>query len=203
MTSAKLIHQYLESLPQGAAFPASALREYGSTDNIRQILSRLVKLGKLERVARGVFAKPKYNSKKEAVLPSAVEVAQILTQSLGETVVVHGAEAARQLHLSTQAPMKPVFYTSGNTRKLKVLNRSIELRHVNPSRLIAPGKTSGLIISALSYLGKENVSLETLKMVRGRVKKSEFFETVALTKKMPAWLSDVFYQYQKRYPNDK
>lgn len=45
------IRQYITDLPEGTPFSASALRSFASTDNIRQIITRLVKSGEINRVA--------------------------------------------------------------------------------------------------------------------------------------------------------
>ena len=162
---------------------------------MRQMLNRFVKAGELNRAARGVFVKPKHVSKVGAVMPSAEEIAAMLSQSTGETIAVHGAEAARQLQLTTQVPMRFVFYTSGNSRTLRMVNRSVTLKHVNPSRLVLPGTVSGLIFSALYYLGKEHATIETLEKIKQRVSKKEFTAMFNLMDRMPAWMSDLFYRY--------
>lgn len=198
MTVSTHIKQYLSQMPEGKPFPASSLRQFGSTENIRQVLSRLVKAGELRRVARGVFSKPKYIEKIGETLPSASEVAEVLAKSTGETIAIHGAEAARQLQLTTQVPMQLIFYTSGNTRALKIANRTVKLKHVNPSRLVAPRTMAGLVVSALWYLGRENVSIETIELIKGRIAAKEFKETIDLMGCMPSWLSDLFYRYQQQ-----
>jgi len=201
MTASANIKAYISSLPEGEPFSSNALRNFASTENIRQILNRLVKSGEIKRVARGIFVKPKQLSSGEH-LPSSFEIAEALTKSTGETILVHGAEAARQLQLTTQVPMRLVFYTNGNTRTLKIANRTIRLKHVNPSRLIAPGTMAGLVISALGYLGSDSVTTDTISAVRHRISKEEFKETIALTEKMPAWMSDIFYKYQQENANE-
>lgn len=198
MTASAQVKNYISNIPEGQPFPSTALRPFASTENIRQILNRLVKTGELSRVARGVFAKPKQVAKLGAVLPSTSEVAKALAESTGETIGIHGAEAARQLQLTTQVPMRPVFYTSGNTRTLKVANRTIKLKHVNPSKLIAPGTTAGLVISALNYLGRESVTIETIKTIKQRISPEDFAETINLIERMPAWMADMFYRLQQQ-----
>ena len=197
MTAAQKIKEYISTLPEGKPFATSALREFATTENIRQILNRLVKSGGLKRVARGVFVKPKNILNIGEKLPSALEVAEILTQSTGETIVVHGAEAARQLQLTSQVPVRLVFYTNGNTRTLKIGARTIKLIHVNPSRLIAPGTISGLVISALSYLGSKQVTLETIYAIQQRIAPEDFKKLLGLVEYIPAWMSDLFYKYQE------
>lgn len=201
MTAIADIKAYISSLPEGEPFSLNALRNFARTENIRQILNRLVKAGEIKRVARGIFVKPKQLSFGEQY-PLSFEIAEALTKSTGETIIVHGAEAARQLQLTTQVPMRLVFYTNGNTRILKIASRTIRLKHVNPSRLIAPGTMAGLVISALWYLGRETVTTETISTVKQRISEEEFKETLALTEKMPAWMSDIFYKYQQESANE-
>src|SRR3990167_5284713 len=172
MTASANIKAYISNLPAGDPFSSNALRHFTSTENIRQILNRLVKSGEIKRVARGVFVRPKQSERGE-LLPSSFEIAKTLTQSTGEIIIVHGAEAARQLQLTTQVPMRLVFYTNGNTRTLKIANRSVKLKHVNPSRLIAPGTMAGLVISALGYLGRSAVTTETIFAIKQQISNKE------------------------------
>ena len=197
MTASSNVKQYIADISEGQVFPSASLRPFASSDNIRQILNRLVKSGELKRVTRGIFVKPKQVSTVGEVLPSASEVTQMLANSTGEIIAIHGAEAARQLQLTTQVPMRPIFYTSGNTRTLKMANRTVTLMHVNPSKLIATGTTQGLVISALCYLGQEQVTTQTISSIKERISAEEFQATLNLIERMPAWLADVFYRYQK------
>lgn len=201
MTAMTQIKNYLATLPEGQAFSASSLRSFTTTENIRQILNRLTKAGELKRVARGLYVKPKQLATIGEILPPAAELAETLAKSTGENIMLHGAEAARQLQLTTQVPMKLIFYTTGNTRTLKLANRTIQLKHINPSRLIAPGTTAGLVITALNYLGRENVTLEILKMIQQRIGTEEFTAVLKLIERMPAWMADVFYRYQQKENN--
>lgn len=169
------------------------LRQFASTDNIRQILNRLVKSNEIKKVARGVFVKPKSLRIGEK-MPLASEA---VAQTTGETIMVHGAEAARQLQLATQVPTGLVFYTDGNSRTLQIANRTVRLKHINPSRMIAPGTVPGLVINALIYLGKENVSSSTIDLIKKRIPKEAFQKTIQLVNRMPGWLSDIFFKYQQ------
>ncbi|MDF1757326.1 MAG: DUF6088 family protein [Legionellaceae bacterium] len=197
MTATHKIKEYISTLPEGKPFAISAFREFSSTENIRQILSRLVKSGELQRVARGIFVKPKKLLNIGAQLPSILEIAETLTKSTGETIAIHGAEAARQLQLTTQMPMRLVFYTNGNTRTLKLGARTVKLIHVNPSRLIAPGTIPGLVISALGYLGRTQVTMDTIHIIQQNISEDDFKRLLGLVEHIPAWMSDLFYKYQQ------
>jgi len=202
MSAIAEIKKFIVSIPEGEPFSASSLRSFACTDNIRQILNRLVKSGEIKRITRGVFLKPKFISTLGEQLPLASDIARVLAESTGETIAVHGSEAARQLQLTTQVPMRPIFYTSGNTRTLKFANRTVKLQHVNPSKLIAPGTTGGLIISALMYLGKENVTTETISAIKMHVSFEEFQQVTMMVEHMPAWVADLFFRYQQEHHHE-
>src|SRR3989338_6772377 len=115
--------------------------------------------------------------------------------------MVHGAEAARQLQLTTQVPTRQIFYTDGNSRALTIANRTVRLKHVNPSRMIEPGTIAGLVITALIYLGQENVTPSTIHLIKKRIPETDFNKTINLISRMPAWLADIFFRYQKESCN--
>lgn len=202
MKATTLIKDYLKLIPEGEPFTTGALRHLASADNLRQILNRLVKSGEIIRVSRGVYVKPKHVPSVGVTLPLVREIAEIIAKSTGEIVAIHGAEAARQLGLTTQVPMRLVLYTSGNTREVKVKNQSILLKHVSPSKLIAPNTIAGLVISALMYLGQQHVTPETLQKISSQLSPKDFETTLMQIEYMPAWLANIFYRYKKEYSNE-
>lgn len=200
MTAIASIREYIANLPEGQPFASSELRQFASTENIRQILNRLVKSNEIKKVARGIYVKPKILSIGEK-LPLASEIADAIAKATGETIMVHGAEAARQLQLTTQVPTRQVFYTDGNSRTLTIANRTVRLKHINPSRMIEPGTVAGLVITALIYLGQENVTPSTIHLIKKRIPEADFKKTINLISRIPAWLADIFFRYQKESCN--
>jgi len=191
------IKEHLEKIPEGEGFTTSSLRHLASVDNIRQILNRLIKEGEIKRIARGVFVKVKHVPHIGEILPLAREIVETIAKTTGEIIAIHGAEAARQLQITTQTPMRLILYTSGNTREVKIKNQSVLLKHVSPSKLIAPGTVAGTVISALLYLGREHVSLETLKKIQNQLSNEEFDSVLKEVNHMPAWMANIFYYFQK------
>ena len=57
MSVAEHIKQYLANIPAGEPFLSKELRQFGTTENVRKILNRMVKAGELKRAARGIFIK--------------------------------------------------------------------------------------------------------------------------------------------------
>ncbi len=196
MTESKKIIQNLQSMPFGKPFSAKALSHLGSTENIRQVLARLVKKEDLHRVARGVFVRPKIVAGIGEALPSSWEVVEVIAQSTGETFSIHGAEAARQLQLTTQVPMQIIYYTSGSSRILKIGSRCVQLKHVSPRKLKLAGTLAGTVVVALSYLGRGQVTSDTIETIKNRLPENEFATLMQKTEHMPNWMAHCFHRYQ-------
>jgi hypothetical protein len=195
MKAVKTIQSHIKQIPRGKPFTVASLNKLASYANNRQVLSRLVKSGEITRAARGIFVRPKEVPYLGKVLPESREIAETIGQISGEHISTHGAEAARILQLSTQVPMQPIFYTTGNTRHIKLGNQKIILKHISAKKLVKPGTIVGLAISALWYLGKNNVNSSTIKKIKQQLQPEQFAELLECSSQMPAWMSNLFYRY--------
>ena len=128
-------------------------------------------------------------------MPDTQKVIEVIARNYGETIQVHGAEAARRFNLTTQVPTTPVYYTSGPSRELKIGNLTVKLKHVSPRKLRLSGTRPGLALSTLWYLGKESVNTEVLRAIRNGLSAEEF-EMLKNTN-MPAWMSDALHRFDK------
>ena len=116
---------------------------------------------------------------------------EAIARSTGETVQVHGAEAARRLRLSTQVPTAPVFHTSASSRTIRIGNITVRMIHTsNRRRLQFAGETIGLALAALWYLGKDNVIPGTVATIKSALSPMEFDKLRSAD--MPAWMTRVF-----------
>jgi hypothetical protein len=188
MSAAETIRTRIQRLPKGKPFTNARFLEIGSRSAVDKALSRLVKGSEIERLAYGVFVRPKKGRFTRSVMPAISEIVEVIAERHGETIQVHGAEAARRFKLSTQMPVLPVFYTDGPSRPLRVGNMSIKLMHTtNRRRLQFAGKKTGLALSALWYLGKENTTPEAISKIKSGLSAEEF--KTLKSAKMPAWMS--------------
>lgn len=188
----KIRHQIVNSSSK-TVFSAQTFQAFASPENARQILCRLVKSGEIEPISRGVFAKKTTAAYSE--LPSSKEIIQFLTDLTGEVISIHGSEAARKLGLSTQVPMTLIYYTTGNSRKIKFKNRTITLKHISPRKLMGHGTMAGEALIALWYLGKENVNTQTIKKIKAQLKPNDFKALRHEIPHMPAWMAKAFHLY--------
>jgi hypothetical protein len=197
VTTVESIRNRINEIGIGEPFTSAQFNAMGTRAAIDQALCRFVKQGEISRIARGVFVRPKRSRYVGEVMPEPLKVAQAVAGAHGETIQVHGAEAARLLGLSTQMPLQAVFYTSGPNRMLKIGNLQLTLKHVAQRKLVLAGKPSGLALSALWYLGKEQVGPGTIQTIREKLSPEAFEEFRAETPAMPAWMAAALLRYEQ------
>ena len=197
--SAKLTEQilgYAATLPEGTPINAKALLHLGNRAAIDQVLSRLARSGKLFRVQRGVFALP-VQTKFGLRAPSVPALVQHLAETTGETIAPGEAAAANKVGLTTQVPVRPVYLTSGRTRRLQVGAQTVELRHAPQWKLVFPNEPAGTAIRALTWLrktgqeGMRNSVVETLPPNE----KQKLFEARG---RLPEWLAEELSEFVAR-----
>ena len=188
MSTTEAIRTRIRSLPKGKPFTTSRFANCGPRGAVDRALSRIVHEGKIERLSRGVFVRPRKNRFVGNVVPGVFEVVQAIARNNSETVQIHGAEAARRLGLSTQVPTTPVFHTSASSRSVRIGNIAVKMIHTsNRRRLQFAGETAGLALSALWYLGKDNVTPETVAKIESAVGAEEFEKLRSAD--IPAWMA--------------
>ena len=148
------------------AFSARHFLDLGGRDAVDKTLGRLAKKGLIRRLGNGIYDYPKINSILGTLSPSIDAVAKEIAGKNNSILKITGAQAANALGLSTQVPARIVYLTDGPSRQLKIGNQTIILKHASPKTMATAGKGSGTVISALQYLGKENVSPETIAKIR-------------------------------------
>lgn len=194
MTTAGLIRNTIEQLPEGQPFTPAMFSALAERSNIDKTLARLVKAGFIAKPSRGVFVRAK-QTRFGPVPPEPLQVA--VAKANGAPVEIHGAEALRRFGMSTQVQVRPVFYTSGRSKAFAVNGVMVYLQHVSPRKLVKPGTKVGMAFSALWYLGKEGVTNETFVLLCSNLSVEEFEELKALAPQMPAWMSCALRKYEK------
>jgi hypothetical protein len=195
--TAQHIRRAIEEMARGEPFTSSAFLALGSRAAVDHALSRFVRLGLVARVARGVFARPKVSKYVGPVLPSPEAVARAVAGRAGAKVQPSGAEAAAEMHLSTQRPVAPVFHTSGPTRRFRMGALEVTLKHVSPRRLALAGRPAGTALAALWYLGKGEVNEAVIEQVRKRLPAEEFQALRGATSSQPGWMVEAFRRHER------
>ncbi len=163
---AKAIKNRIQQHRQPWVFTPKDFLDLGTPHGVGMTLLRLMRQGSIRRLARGLYDHPKTHPVIGQLSPPAEAVAEALTGRDGTRLQATGAAAANILHLSEQVPAKVVYQTDGRSRIVQVGRQTIALRHVAPSRLQARNRTSGLVIEAMRYLGKQHITEVRVKQLR-------------------------------------
>lgn len=198
ITITQVIRHRIEQIPLGEPFRSVIFLEYGTRTAVDKTLSRLVSAGMIKRVSRGVFVRPRVNRYLGEVLPEPQQVVEFLAKTNGEVVQVHGAEAARRFELTTQVPMLPIYNTSGRSKRLKIGKLEVRLHHTSLRKLALAGRPAGLALTALWYLGKNDVNSSIIDKVRHKLSENEYQALRSAIDVMPGWLIEAFRKYDRR-----
>ena len=133
---------------------------------IRKSLSRMVKAGKLRRLAHGIYYIPKIDPVLGELRPSAEQVAQKIAEKEKVHIYPTGIHALNQLGLSTQVPTKLVYLTDGVPRLLTFGKMKVRFKATTPKKLALKGPISRLVILALDELETGNMNPEHETRIR-------------------------------------
>lgn len=176
-----------QSLPEGGVLSPKEFLHLGSRVAVDQAFSRLVKAGKLLRVARGTYVAPiagRFGTRS----PAPEKVLKSMPEHSGEVVAPHGASAANALGLTQQVPVREVYLTSGRTRKLKLGRSEVLIKHV-PRWMLALGTgPAGAAVRALAWMGPAHAG-ESLARLRRTLPRAEWRALASARAALPSWMA--------------
>jgi hypothetical protein len=193
----KAVTETVLGKPLGEPFTTSELLELGTRGGVDHALSRLSVAGTIERLAPGLFVRPRQSEYVAKVATSPEKIVEAIARKSQSIVEVHGAQAAREFGFTTQVSMRPVFVTTGRAREIPYGKSSIVLRHAAPSRMVLAGRPAGRAFAALMYLGRELVTEEKIAVIQDKLTTQEFEALCQARSLMPSWLSDILYRYER------
>ncbi len=150
---------------RGWCYTPKSFSDLGSPEAIRITLHRLEKKGAIRRLSRGLYEYPKKHPTIGFLSPDPDKIAEAISVRHAIRIQPSGAFAANILGLSNQVPAKIVFLTDGSGRRIKIGPREIIFKRTTP-RNMAAAKSSGTLILALKYIGKEQISQDHIKHFR-------------------------------------
>lgn len=184
---AQSILSQAQSLPEGGLLSPKEFLHLGSRPAIDQTFSRLARQGKLLRVGRGAYSLPIHGH--FGVRPPSTEsVVKAIESTSGETVLASGAAEANALGLTTQVPTREVYLTSGSSRRLKLGNREVELKHGNRYEMLLGKRPAGRAIRALIWLGPEQTPT-ALQVLRHKLPSHEWEAMRQARARLPSWMA--------------
>ena len=186
------IIDHLRHRGRGKVYTSKDLLNLGGRAAIDQALSRLAKVGTLQRLARGLYYYPRTNPRLGMVVsPDAEEIADSLARQTGSRIAPSGALAANRLGLSTQVPAKHVYLTDGRSREVHVGKQVFVMKHVAPKELPIGNPVSAAVFQALRYLGNDSIDDAVVSRVRRRLSARQRQQLLRDARYTTGWIADI------------
>ena len=192
----------IKKAKRGALFFADSFVNFGSAKSVNKALERLVKSGEIDRVATGIYVRPKINQAVGKIFPTIEEIAQAIAKRDKAKIVPTGSYALNQLGLSTQVPMNIVYLTDGAARIVKIGKTTIKFKKTTPRNVSAVGEISRLAIQALRTLGKDNATDEEILHIQNLLKMEKPTRLEYDIRLAPAWIREIMKPALKQQNNE-
>lgn len=158
---------------RGELFFADDFKNFSTPENIRVTLFRMENDGLIERMAHGIYIKPKKDPLLGTLYPNIGEIAKEIAKRDKARIAPTGIMARYLLGLTTQVPLKVVYLTDGSQREIKIGNRTIKFKRTVPKSFAVKDELLHLIIQAFKEKGQQAISEEFLRKIKPSVKKLE------------------------------
>lgn len=180
---------------RGWAFSSSDLLKKFSRQQADNVLSDLVKDGKIRRVCRGIYDYPKYSDfLKQELSPDIDQVARAFARKFNWRIEVLGDTALNMLGLSTQVVAKYVYLSDGPNRSYDILGTTLEFKKSSLKNIGFKYKESSLIVQALKTLGKDRVTKEVIETIRKRIEPKMYTKILKDTQSSTDWIYETIKQ---------
>jgi hypothetical protein len=188
----KQVAARIRSHGRGYVFTAKQLAALTEdSGSMRTALTRLVQKKAIRRLAHGLYDLPVVHPKLGQIMPSADKVIEAVKKSEAIEVQPTGAYAANLLGLSTQIPMRLELLTNGPRKRIRYGRQEILLKPTTPKNMVGAGTRAGLILHALKHIGRENVTKETIEVIKSRLEPADVRHIKKQALFAPAWISAI------------
>jgi len=154
------IKENISKAEPGTIFIPSDFFHIAEAVKVNVCLNRITENGLLNRIMRGVYAKPRYSELlKKNIPPHSDSIARAIARNYGWTVIPCGDTALNILGLSTQVPAIWLYVSDGPYKTYIADGITFQFKHTdNKNEIIAVSYQTALIVQALRALGKGNIT---------------------------------------------
>ena len=183
------IKEHMLLAEKGTVFATSDFKSFGSSDAVRQALSRLAKEGTCRRAVPGIYYRPVFSSLlKKEMPPVSYDVARALARNYSWKILPSPIHAQNELGISTQVPAQVIYTSTGPSRKYFVGRIPIEFRQSRSKFMTHMSYKSALVTNALQDLklfGIDDNKLFTISRRLSSDEKDVLREEICFA---PVWL---------------
>jgi hypothetical protein len=188
MYTSTLIRRHIYSLPKGKIFSTRDMLNYGRRSAIDQCLYRLVKAGRIIRLAWGLFIR----EDSETDLPSPRQVAMEKARAFCKTIFTDAQDATKLLGLTAFGNERLTYAIQGHSSSFNYRETRIYLKGVCQRKISLGDDPISLAAKALWIIGKKHCDQRTIEKATARFKRQERLQFRQSCHLMPSWLTNIF-----------
>ena len=182
------VAKYLDSVADGTVFAICDIPNDSSSDSLKTQLSVACKRGRIVRIMRGIYCKPKYNKLLGLMIPyNPDDVAHAIARNSGWHIIPGGNSCLNLTGLSTQVPSHFMYYSDGPYKTYNVGNTDIEMRH-RESKDMPDSDGLAILIHALKTKGNGNLTQDDIRTLSEYVRSHGVAMNPAEYSKTAPWI---------------
>ena len=186
-----LIDDRIDTLQPGSVFVTSDFADIAPTGAINMSLSRLADSGRIRRILRGIYDKPRFSKLlNEPVAADPSKVAYAIARKNRWSIIPMGDTALNLLRLSTQVPAVWQYVSDGPYKEFSYDNVRISFRRTSNKEATGYSYMTGLIIQGLRALGKDHVDEAVIRILSQQLSSEEKKALLDEAQGTTAWIFD-------------
>lgn len=165
--------------------------DLANSSSVDWCLYRLKDKKVIRPILRGIYDYPKFSELlQEELVPELGAVAQALARKNQWHIQISGSAALNFLGLSTQIPMRTVYFSDGPNRDFKIGERILQFKHILLKETKIPSPQSEIIVQALRELGEDHVNGETIEAISKTIPGKDRAKILRDTQFTTGWIHD-------------
>ena len=191
-TIKKQILARLQSHGRGRAFTPKDFLDIANRGSVGRVLAELTDDGHIRRIKRGLYDYPRHSALLGGELsPDIDQAARALARKHRWRILPTPAIAANLLGLSQQVPAKVVYLSDGPSKTVQLGRQTVQFKHASSKTIGVKSHVAGLVIQALRYLGRNDVSDNTIQKLRTKLSNDDKQRLLRDTQYAPDWVHEV------------
>ena len=177
---------------RGKAFTPKDFLDIANHETVWKSLTRLVKDGKIRRLARGIYDYPRFSTMLHA--PAGADpdaIARAMARAYGWTILPTGDTALNLLGLSTQVPAQWQYFSDGPSKTYQWSGGTLAFKHRANKETTVLSPRTALIVQALKALGESRVDDATLATLRTKLDAKELARAVREARYATSWVYEI------------
>jgi Family of unknown function (DUF6088) len=188
MCTSTFIRKHILNLPKGMIFSTREMLNYGKRSAVDQCLYRLVKSGRIIRLAWGLFMK----DDSDIVKPSTFTVAKEKARAFGKTILSRTLNPARFYGKADFNNENISYPIQGHSSSFKYGETTINFQGICMRKISLGDASVGLAISELWRLGNKHCNQHILATATVEFNRSERLQFHQSCHLMPSWMTNLF-----------